>query len=321
MQYKRSALAVGDQWSKVNVVPSPQLAADCQACSTKFVAFSRQRYACRLCGLDFCRQCVFRSIEVFLVSETAAQIDVLHPDNERRNSTAVWGCDRCLNHLEKASKLQLRLKLKERGEADTTAPTPAFTKVVELYNSRLCQARNGATRTLLAYQDTVEYFCSEQTRSPSSASDTDTLSSSTHSGVTPRSPISPAAAPRPKISVRTVAKQQTDLGFFYEELTAAAHQVSAVHSLLAVSASCALCVLGVWCSEQRVRSCVFLSSPLVHLRKMAKLVKGAEMKPTELKCAQNVVLAAMNLYQDHLADYRWAKADTKNLKEKTHTHI
>ena len=40
------------------------------------------------------------------------------------------------------------------------------------------------------------------------------------------------------------------------------------------------------------------------LLQIAKLVKEAEMRPTELKCAQNIVLAAMNLYQDHLADYR-----------------
>ena len=133
---------------------------------------------------------------------TTAQVDVLHPANERLNSASVWGCEHCLLQLEKAGKLQERLKIRE-GAADSEALTPAFTRVIDLYDNRLARAKIGAMSTLSAFQDAVEKFCSENN---------DTLSPGTNS----------------KAIVRTVVKQQTDLGYFYEELTGVTHKVAKI---------------------------------------------------------------------------------------------
>lgn len=181
---------------------------------------------CSICGLEHCKNCVFRSVEVFLVSPSAAQVDVLHPQNERPNSTALWGCERCLTQLEKASRLQLRLRLSQRGSESESndEPTPAFKRITEMYETRLAKTRVGAQQTLVAFQDTVELFCANPSAAESTGVGRNTSTSSNNSSSSGSS-SSGSSATKGQSGVRCVVKQQTDMAYFHEEITEVSQKV------------------------------------------------------------------------------------------------
>ena len=277
MQHRKSALSIGDQWSKVNQLPVT--AEKCTACTGAFTLLKRKHtcrcgyyadlfgpasfpdplghccflflffplpllpahyppplFPSRMCGHPFCRDCVFRSIEVYPDGPDAAKVDVLHPEHERPNGVALLGCERCLKDLEKATHLHERLAFgsvasdssQEAQALRLLEPSSVFVRVMELYNTRLFRARNGAIVTLGLFQDTIEAMRGDRGRAGAGASASDSLarsSSVSSSASTADPPTSPNGGAGGKSLVRTAVKYQADLDYYYEEMTTVAHRV------------------------------------------------------------------------------------------------
>lgn len=94
----------------------------------------------------------------------------------------------------------------------------AFTRVAELYNARLHRVRSGTASTLGLFQNTAERLCGGGGDAQANHSPGDT---------SPRPEAAPAESlPTGRTSlVRTTVKLQTDLAYYFEELTALAHRV------------------------------------------------------------------------------------------------
>lgn len=89
--------------------------------------------------------------QVFRTSSGRMKVDILHPEYERHGSIMLLGCEKCLSLLEKATKLEKRLRFSvSQSISEGTCPTveatidakvvplsPAF-KQVQHYLRTLC---------------------------------------------------------------------------------------------------------------------------------------------------------------------------------------
>eukprot|EP01147_Barroeca_monosierra_P009282 gene9282-1556_t len=187
-------------WSKVNFI-SPSIAAlrkMCQSCNATFGVL-KHKHHCRLCGDIYCKNCLFRSVEamivtlslvyadlfnttynqVFRTSSGRMKVDILHPEYERHGSIMLLGCEKCLSLLEKATKLEKRLRFSvSQSISEGTCPTveatidakvvplsPAFKQILDMY-PELIKTRRRINTTLKELEECTRQLKSGQDIQP-----------------------------------------------------------------------------------------------------------------------------------------------------------
>lgn len=95
---------VEPSWAKVNVDPkctSPT----CQACFSKFSLFTRRK-SCRVCGGNYCSDCVFSSLLVSLDPVKRGRVTVLQRETKiPPTGTILIACGQCLDVVEECTDM------------------------------------------------------------------------------------------------------------------------------------------------------------------------------------------------------------------------
>jgi hypothetical protein len=248
-----------------------------------------------------------------------AKVDVLHPEHERPNSVALYGCERCLHQLEKATHLHERLAWRRQDSSTASEESPealalrlaqpssVFVRVMELYNTRLFRARSGAIVTLGRFQDTIETMRGGTGRGTMSRPPS--ISSEATSAASPTSPKSGAGG---QSLVRTAVKYQADLDYYYEELTTVASRVRSWTFAKTpkgreeerAEERGEACLAGIVDTNASFFPVSTNRRPFAPTLQIARLMKSSNIKAGELRVTRNIVTTTLLLYTEHIGCFR-----------------